>query len=313
MLKVILRRLAFAVPLMWVVATISFFLVSFIPGDPARTIAGDAATEEQIEQVRKSLGLDKPLMVQYFVWLGQILRGDFGTSIISQQPTLEAIAPTLPITTTIAVLATLTSFIVGITLGTLAVVRGGLVDRVVRIYAGIAHALPNFWFAVLLILVFAIKLDWFPAINWTRFSDSPIDWVKSWVLPVAAVSLAGGASVARQARAALLITLSRDYIRTLMAVGIKRNSVLFKHGLRNAAAPVLTVLGFQFIGLLGGSIIIEQVFALPGLGGLVQRSILMKDVPIVQGAVIFAALMVVVVNLVIDLAYAWLNPKVRTA
>lgn len=313
MLKVILRRLAFAVPLMWVVATISFFLVSFIPGDPARTIAGDAATEEQIEQVRKSLGLDKPLMVQYFVWLGQILRGDFGTSIISQQPTLEAIAPTLPITTTIAVLATLTSFIVGITLGTLAVVRGGLVDRVVRIYAGIAHALPNFWFAVLLILVFAIKLDWFPAINWTPFSDSPIDWVKSWVLPVAAVSLAGGASVARQARAALLITLSRDYIRTLMAVGIKRNSVLFKHGLRNAAAPVLTVLGFQFIGLLGGSIIIEQVFALPGLGGLVQRSILMKDVPIVQGAVIFAALMVVVVNLVIDLAYAWLNPKVRTA
>ena len=313
MLKVILRRLAFAVPLMWVVATISFFLVSFIPGDPARTIAGDAATEDQIEQVRKSLGLDKPLMVQYFVWLGQILRGDFGTSIISQQPTLEAIAPTLPITTTIAVLATLTSFIVGITLGTLAVVRGGLVDRVVRIYAGIAHALPNFWFAVLLILVFAIKLDWFPAINWTRFSDSPIDWVKSWVLPVAAVSLAGGASVARQARAALLITLSRDYIRTLMAVGIKRNSVLFKHGLRNAAAPVLTVLGFQFIGLLGGSIIIEQVFALPGLGGLVQRSILMKDVPIVQGAVIFAALMVVVVNLVIDLAYAWLNPKVRTA
>ncbi len=313
MLKVILRRLAFAVPLMWVVATISFFLVSFIPGDPARTIAGDAATEDQIEQVRKSLGLDKPLMVQYFVWLGQILRGDFGTSIISQQPTLEAIAPTLPITTTIAVLATLTSFIVGITLGTLAVVRGGLVDRVVRIYAGIAHALPNFWFAVLLILVFAIKLDWFPAINWTRFSDSPIDWVKSWVLPVAAVSLAGGASVARQARAALLITLSRDYIRTLMAVGIKRNSVLFKHGLRNAAAPVLTVLGFQFIGLLGGSIIIEQVFALPGLGGLVQRSILTKDVPIVQGAVIFAALMVVVVNLVIDLAYAWLNPKVRTA
>ena len=313
MLKVILRRLAFAVPLMWVVATISFFLVSFIPGDPARTIAGDAATEDQIEQVRVSLGLDKPLMVQYFVWLGQILRGNFGTSIISQQPTLEAIAPTLPITTTIAVLATLVSFIVGITLGTLAVVRGGIIDRLVRIYAGFAHALPNFWFAVLLILVFAIKLGWFPAINWTPFSESPIGWVKSWVLPVAAVSLAGGASVARQSRAALLITLSRDYIRTLMAVGIKRNSVLFKHALRNAAAPVLTVLGFQFIGLLGGSIIIEQVFALQGLGALVQRSILTKDVPIVQGAVIFAALMVVAVNLVIDLAYAWLNPKVRTA
>lgn len=313
MLKVILRRLAFAVPLMWVVATISFFLVSFIPGDPARTIAGDAATEEQIEQVRKSLGLDKPLMVQYFVWLGQILRGNFGTSIISQQPTLEAIAPTLPITTTIAVLATFAAFVIGITLGTLAVVRGGLIDRIVRIYAGVAHALPNFWFAVLLILIFAIKLDWFPAINWVPFSESPTGWVKSWVLPVAAVSLAGGATVARQARAALLITLSRDYIRTLMAVGIKRNSVLFKHGLRNAAAPVLTVLGFQFIGLLGGSIIIEQVFALPGLGALVQRSILTKDVPIVQGAVIFAALMVVVVNLIIDLAYAWLNPKVRTA
>lgn len=313
MLKVITRRLLFAIPLLWVVATLSFFLVSFIPGDAAQTILGESATEADVQQLRHQLGLDKPLFVQYVLWLGQMLRGDFGKSIITQQSTWEAIAPCIPITTTIAVLATVFAFLIGTTLGTLAVVRGGLMDRIVRVWAGISHALPNFWFAVLLILIFALWLDWFPAVNWVPFSESPMGWVKSWVLPVSAVTLAGAATVARQARAALLTTLSRDYVRTLLAAGIGRRSVLFKHALRNAAAPVLTVLGFQFIGLLGGSIIVEQVFALQGLGSLVQRSIYTKDVPIVQGVVIFAAVMVVAVNLAIDLFYAWLNPKVRTA
>lgn len=313
MLKVILRRLAFAIPLLWVVATLSFFLVSFIPGDPAATILGESAKAADVAQLRHQLGLDKPLLVQYFLWLGQILRGDFGVSIITRQTTWEAIAPCIPITTTIAVLATIFAFLFGATLGTIAVIRGGIVDRIVRIFAGISNALPNFWFAVLLILVFALRLDWLPAVNWVPFNESPMGWVKSWILPVAAVSLAGSATVARQARAALLTTLSRDYVRTLLAAGIGRKSVLFRHALRNAAAPVLTVLGFQFIGLLGGSIIVEQVFALRGLGSLVQNAIYTKDVPIVQGVVMFAAVMVVIVNLAIDIFYAWLNPKVRTA
>lgn len=313
MLKVILRRLAFAVPLLWVVATLSFFLVSFIPGDPAATILGESANPADIARLRHQLGLDQPLIVQYLSWLGQMLRGDFGTSIITRETTWAAIAPALPITTTIAVLATLFAFFFGVTLGTIAVIRGGLVDRLVRVFAGVSNAVPNFWLAVLLILIFALKLRWLPAVNWVSFSDSPLDWVKSWILPVAAVSLAGSATVARQARAALLTTLSRDYVRTLLAAGIGRRSVLFRHALRNAAAPVLTVLGFQFIGLLGGSIIVEQVFALQGLGSLVQRAISTKDVPIVQGVVMFAAIMVVIVNLAIDIFYAWLNPKVRTA
>ena len=313
MLKVILRRLAFAVPLMWVVATLSFFLVSFIPGDTAQTILGESATQADIERLRHQLGLDRPLLVQYVSWLGQMLRGDFGSSIITRQTTWEAIAPCLPITSTIAILATLFAFLIGVTLGTIAVIRGGIIDRLVRIWAGISNAVPNFWLAVLLILIFALNLKWLPAVNWVSFSDSPMGWVKSWILPVTAVSLAGSATVARQARAALLTTLSRDYVRTLLAAGIGRRSVLFKHALRNAAAPVLTVLGFQFIGLLGGSIIIEQVFALQGLGNLVQTAIRNKDVPIVQGVVMFAAVMVVIVNLAIDIFYAWLNPKVRTA
>lgn len=313
MLKVILRRLAFAVPLMWVVATLSFFLVSFIPGDTAQTILGESATPADIARLRHQLGLDQPLLVQYFSWLGQILHGDFGSSIITRQTTWEAIAPALPITTTIAVLATLMAFVIGVTLGTIAVIRGGFIDRLVRVFAGISNAVPNFWLAVLLILIFALKLKWLPAVNWISFGESPWGWVKSWILPVTAVSLAGSATVARQARAALLATLSRDYVRTLMAAGVQRNSVLFRHALRNAAAPVLTVLGFQFIGLLGGSIIIEQVFALQGLGNLVQTAIRNKDVPIVQGVVMFAAVMVVIVNLAIDIFYAWLNPKVRTA
>lgn len=313
MLKVILRRLAFAIPLLWVVATLSFFLVSFIPGDPAATILGESATPADVDQLRHQLGLDRPLLIQYLSWLGNMLRGDFGTSIITRESTWAAIAPALPITTTIAVLATLFAFLFGTSLGTIAVIRGGFVDRLVRVFAGISNALPNFWFAVLLILIFALKLRWLPAVNWVSFSDSPLGWVKSWILPVAAVSLAGSATVARQARAALLTTLSRDYVRTLLAAGIGRRSVLFRHALRNAAAPVLTVLGFQFIGLLGGSIIVEQVFALQGLGNLVQRAISTKDVPIVQGVVMFAAVMVVFVNLAIDIFYAWLNPKVRTA
>jgi peptide/nickel transport system permease protein len=313
MLKVIARRLLFAIPLLWVVATISFFLVSFIPGDPAQTILGESATAADIAKLRHQLGLDQPLLVQYVVWLGQIVRGDFGTSIILNVSTWDAIAPCIPITTTIAVLATLFAFLIGITLGTLAVVRGGLIDRLVRVWAGISNAIPNFWLAVLLVLIFALKLGWFPAVNWVPFSTSPVEWAKSWILPVTAVSLMGSATVARQARAALLTTLSRDYVRTLLAAGVSRRSVLFKHALRNAAAPVLTVLGFQFIGLLGGSIIVEQVFALQGLGSLVQNAIYTKDLPIVQGIVIFAAVMVVIVNLAIDIFYAWLNPKVRTA
>ena len=313
MLNVILRRLAFAIPLLWVVATLSFFLVSFIPGDAATTILGQSATAADIARLRHQLGLDQPLLVQYLTWLGHLLRGDLGSSIITRQTTWQAIAPALPITTTIAVMATLLAFIIGVTLGTLAVVRGGIADRIVRIFAGISNAIPNFWLAVLLILVFSLKLRWLPAVSCVSFGDSPIGWVKSWILPVAAVALAGAATVARQARAALLTTLSRDYVRTLLSVGIGRRSVLFKHALRNAAAPVLTVLGFQFIGLLGGSIIVEQVFALPGLGTLVQNAIQAKDLPIVQGVVIFAAIMVVIVNLAIDIFYAWLNPKVRTS
>ncbi len=312
MLKVILRRLAFAVPLMWVVATLSFFLVSLIPGDVAQSILGESARPEDVARLNHQLGLDQPLLVQYVKWLGQILHGDFGSSLITRQTTWQAIAPVLPITTTIAVLATLFAFLIGVTLGTIAVVRGGLADRIVRVFAGIANAVPNFWLAVLLILIFALKLRWLPAVNWTSFGESPLGWVKSWILPVTAVTMAGSATVARQSRAALLTTLSRDYVRTLLAAGVSRKSVLFKHALRNAAAPVLTVLGFQFIGLLGGSIIVEQVFALQGLGNLVQTAIRNKDIPLVQGAVIFAAIMVVLVNLAIDIFYAWLNPKVRT-
>ena len=303
MLKVIARRLLFAIPLLWVVATISFFLVSFIPGDPAQTILGESATAADIAKLRHQLGLDQPLLVQYVVWLGQIVRGDFGTSIILNVSTWDAIAPCIPITTTIAVLATLFAFLIGITLGTLAVVRGGLIDRLVRVWAGISNAIPNFWLGPILAWVFSIGLGWFPV--------SGRGTLGHLVLPAVTLGASLAAVLARITRASVIEELREVYVLAARARGLSRLRTVVHHAFRNSLIPIVTVLGLQVGSVLTGAVITETIFAWPGVGRLLIQSITFRDYPLVQGCILLIALTYVAVNLLVDLVYGLLDPRIR--
>jgi peptide/nickel transport system permease protein len=311
MLKVIGRRLLVAIPTLFVIATLTFMLLSMLPGDPAVTILGPDASPAQYAQLRQDLGLDQPLWTQYGNWMLGALHGDFGTSIVSGRSVVTAISERVPLTLSIAVLGTLVTLVLGVALGLVSALRGGWVAKGAQITSVLGVSVPNFWLGVLLVFVFSIYLGWFPATGFVAFGESPIGWVRSLTLPVVTVALAGVAAIARQTRASMNEALSKDFIRTLLASGTPRTKIIFKHALRNASIPVVTSLGFQFVTILGGALIIEQVFGLPGLGGLTISAVNTRDLPLVQGVVLLTAVIVIVINLVVDVLYSILNPKVR--
>ncbi|WP_194909637.1 ABC transporter permease [Catenulispora rubra] len=314
MWKVIARRLALAIPLLLVVLTATFLLQQLIPGDPAAFVLGSSSTADQRTQLDASFGLHRPLPAQYFSTFGHALKGDLGKSWTSGESVAHAVATALPVTLSLAVLATLLTFVLGTALGMLAAVRqGGRVDRAVQLAAATASAIPGFWVAIGLVFLFAIKAGAFPATGYVPLSQSPGLWLHSLVLPVVALALAPLGPVVLQARSAMVDVLGRDYIRSLRALGLPPWRIVLKHALRNAAAPVVTTMGFNLIGLLAGTVLIEQVFSLPGLGSVLLTGVLGHDVPVVQGVVVFFAVAVVVVNLAVDLLVALLNPKARQA
>jgi peptide/nickel transport system permease protein len=302
-----------AVPLLFVVSALTFLLVSVTPGDAAREILGDNSTPEQYEQLRTTLGLDRPLYAQYGHWLGRAVHGDLGRSLITHEPVMHAISDRVSVTASLMLGALLANAVIGISLGVLSAVRGGAVGRFVDAMGLVGFALPAFWVAAVLITVFAVALRWFPATGYVRFDDSGSGWARSLVLPVAALTLHGVAAVAKQTREAMLDALASDYIRAARANGIRERSLVFRHALRNASVRSVTILGLQAIGLLGGTVLVESVFALPGLGGLVADASLQHDLPMVQGVVMAFAVMVVAINLVIDIVYAWIDPRVAAA
>jgi len=311
MLKLIGRRLLIAIPMLLVIATLTFLLVNLIPGDPVVSILGPDATPAQYAALRHTLGLDRPLLVQYGDWLGHAFHGDLGASLQTHRPVVESITQSLPVTMLIAVFGVLASLVIGVALGLASTLGGRIGGRIAQVVSVLGVALPNFWLGVLLVLVFAVELAWLPATGYVPFVEDPGLWAQSLVLPVAAVSLAGVAAVSRQTRAAMNEALAKDYVRTLLASGTPRPVIIFKHALRNASIPVVTNVGFQFIGIFGGAFIIEQVFALPGLGQLTISAIGTHDIPVVQGVVLVTAALVIVVNLMVDVLYYLLNPKVR--
>jgi peptide/nickel transport system permease protein len=313
MLRYIARRILIAIPILVIVVSFTFFLVQLIPGNPAQTILGKGATPEAIAQVNHQLGLDQPVGIRFLAFWGNTLRGDFGVSLINGQPVVQSIANALPVTLSLAVCATLLTGILGIALGVLSAVRGGWIDRVVQTGSSIGMALPSFWLAIALVLVFSILLKLLPPTGYTPLLDSPGEWAQGMILPVIAIGLAGIASIGRQTRSAMLETLNKDYIRSLRAQGVPHRSIIYKHALRNASIPIVTNIGFQFIGVLGGAVIIEQVFALPGIGQLTNTAVSQHDIPVVQGAVIVMATIVLLVNLLVDVIYLILNPKTRRA
>jgi peptide/nickel transport system permease protein len=298
---------------MLIVATLTFFLVQLDPGDPAAYILGSTASKQQIAQLHTQLGLDRPLLEQFGSWLGNALHGDFGDSYVSAQPVSTALAQALPATLSVALLSTGCTLVAGVLLGIWAAVRGGRVDKAVQTVCGFGMAVPNYWLAAFLVLLLAIKVRAFPATGYVDFTDSPGEWLAHLVLPVAALSAGVLAQVVFQARSATLDALSRDFVRTLQAAGIPRRRILLKHVLRNAAIPVTTVTGINFVMTLGGVVVIESIFNLSGMGNLMLTSVQGHDLTVVQGAVLFFSAAVVLANLVVDLVTAWLDPRVRTA
>jgi peptide/nickel transport system permease protein len=306
-----LIRVALGIPLVLLVATASFFLVQLTPGSPAAAVLGTRATPEAIVEFERRLGLDQPLISQYLDYLGELLTLNFGKSWLTGESVGSIVGVRLPVTITLAVLATLIAMAIGIAVGAIAARRGGWTDRILTGASGVGLALPNFWLASILVLVFSLGLGIVPATSYVSFFDEPGEWANHLILPVTTLALAMIASFARQTRAAMLEQLESDYVRTLRASGTPEVLIVWKYALRNAASPVITTAGLQFVGVLGGAVIIEQVFALPGMGRQVVQAASTRDLPVVLGVVVFSAIVVLIVNIFIDLLVNLLNPKAR--
>jgi peptide/nickel transport system permease protein len=304
------RRLLTAIPLLFAVSALSFLLITLAPGNAAEQILGPTATPEELAALSRTLGLDQPVYEQYWHWLQGALTGDLGVSLTSHVPVADQIMSRLPATLSLMVGALLVSIVFGVGLGVLSALRGGGAGRAVDVLAMLGLALPAFWVGAELIVLFAVNRSWFPATGYVTFAESPAEWLRSLVLPVCALSLYGVAATAKQTREAMLEALSSEYIRMAWANGIPARSIFFNHALKNASMRVVTVLGVQAVGLLGVTVFVESVFALPGLGSLVVSASLARDLPVVIGVAVCFTVIVVLINLLIDVAYTWLNPKV---
>jgi peptide/nickel transport system permease protein len=309
---VIGSRLLQVVPVV-ILATVAIFgLLQLVPGDPAAVIAGEYATAERIADIRRMLGLDRPLWEQYALWLGHAVTGDLSTSLITGQPVLDEVLRRLPNTLLIAVLALVLAVLVGVPLGILAATRVDRpTDRVVTTIASLGVAVPNFWLGMILVGFFALGLGWFPTTGAAPLTQDPLRALSHAALPALALATGGIAEITRQLRSALIEVLSSQYVRTLHAKGLSQARILWQHGLKNVSLTLLTVVGLVFNRALGATVAIEAVFAIPGTGSLVVASATNKDFPVVQGVVFILVLIVIGLNLMIDLLYSLLDPRVN--
>lgn len=297
--------------LLFVISSATYFLLFFSTDNVARNILGDLATAEQLAAKEEQLGLNLPFIERYFDWLFAAVSGDFGTSWFTSQPIVDSLTQRLPVTLTLVGITILLAALLATLLGMTAAVRGGWLDRLVQSLAVAGFAVPNFVVAIFLVTLIALQLRLLPATGYVPFGLSPEMWAKSLILPVISLVLATIASSAQQIRSAIKQNLEKDWVRTLRARGLRESEILFKHVLRASAPAGLTVLSLQFVGLLGGTVIIEQIFALPGMGFLAVQSTSLGDTPVVMGVVVYTVIIVIIVNLLVDLINGWLNPKVR--
>lgn len=306
------RRLLVVVPLLLIISVLVFAMTFLIPGDPARTIAGPHASAERVIAVRHQLGLDGSVLAQYWRWLTRALSGDLGSSLFTQNTVASEIANRFPVTLSLAIGALVIALLLGIPAGIAAGTRpGGIADRLVTIGTSTAIAVPDFWLGIMLVIVFAVKLKMLPALGYVGFTQSPVAWATHLYLPWFALGIAGAAPIARQLRGALIDVLGQDYIRTADAKGLPGATIVLKHALKNAAIAPVTVIGIQFAYLLGGTVIIERIFSLPGLGLYFFNALNGKDLQVIQGVTLVVALIFVLINLLVDVLYAYINPKVR--
>ncbi|OLO42320.1 peptide ABC transporter permease [Alkalihalophilus pseudofirmus] len=304
MLMFILRRLLQTIPVIIGVTFVVFFIMQLVPGDPAVLLAGEGATEESIQEVREQLGLNQPLLVQYFDYLMNVFRGDLGVSLKNNQPVLDELLVRLPITIELAFFSIIITIVLGMIAGIISAVKPySFTDISVMLIALFGISLPSFWLGLMLMYFFSVKLQILPVAGW--------DSILHVILPAFTLGLSGAAIVARMTRSSMLEVIRQDYIRTARAKGLREQIIIYKHALRNALIPVITVVGLQFGALLGGAVIVESIFAINGLGRLIVDSIRMRDLPMVQGGVLCASLIFVIVNFIVDIFYRLVNKRME--
>lgn len=308
----IFRRLLASIPVVILVGVITFSILHITPGDPAVLMAGEEATPADVEAMRVALGFDKPFLVQFGKWSGRLLQGDLGTSIFSQHTIASLMKPRLAPTLSLAMIAIFLSILIGVPLGVIAAWNtGSWIDRSVMVFAVLGFSIPVFWLGFLFIWAFAVKLHLFPAVGFVPITEGVVPYLRSLTLPALANAIPFSALVARMTRSTMVEVMKEDYIRTARAKGLSETVVNIRHGLRNAAIPIVTVVGLVFAGLLGGAVVTETVFAIPGLGRLLVDGVVRRDYPIVQAMLMVVAVSYVFVNLAVDITYALLDPRIR--
>ncbi len=305
-------RLVAAVPLVFLVSLLAFGLVHLIPGSASETILGEGATPEAVAELDAELGLDRPLIEQYWNWASGAVRGDFGRSLVTSREVSDTLVERFPVTISVASGGLVVSLLIGVVGGTVAALRQGrLTDRLISLLTATGLAVPNFWVAVLLAFYFGVQRDWFPAIGYVGPTESLTQWIYHLILPSLALGLGSAAVIARQMRGGLLDVLDRPYVRAARAKGLRYRRVVIVHAMKNAFIPVITVVGFQASVMLGGAVLVEQIFGMPGIGVQVVGAVLAQDLPLVQGVVMVSAVAVILMNTLIDVSYAYFDPRVR--
>ncbi len=312
MASFIVRRLIQTIFVIFLVTIITFSLMQIIPGDPVITMLGTEATQEQINVLRHELWLDQPLHIQYIHWLNNVLHGDFGSSFIFHEPVTDLLAERIPVTLYLSIWAFLGSIILGIAAGIISAIRrGGWLDNIVTLFANVGVAIPVFWLGILGIYVFGLNLGWLPIQGYTSPFDNLGKSMRQLVMPVICLGFPFLAVLARQTRSSMLEVIRQDYIRTAQSKGLKERVIIYRHALKNALIPILTMIGMQIRVLVGGSVLVETVFNIPGMGRLLVMAAFNKDFLIVQACIIIMSLITCFSNLAVDISYGWVDPRVK--
>lgn len=312
MLEFIARRLLVAIPVLLLVSLIAASIMQLVPGDPAALIAGQSASNLEIANIREQLGLNRPFIARLADWYAGLARGDLGNSILLNRPVTQAIVERIPVTLALAGFALLLTVGIGLPCGVMAAVHANTwVDQAVLTFALIGVSVPNFWLGLMLIVLFGVMLDWLPAGGYVPFADDPLGWVKCLILPGVSLALLQVGLLARITRATMLEVLQQDFIRTARAKGLPVVSVVGKHALKNVMVPVITVIGISFGLLLSGSVVIETVYSIPGMGRLLANAVFGRDYPLIQGGLLVTAAVLVLLNVVVDVLYAVVDPRVK--
>ena len=311
MLKYAIRRLLSIIPVLWLVSAMVFVLIHLVPGDPVLVILGAAAKPEQVEMMRQRLGLDQPILIQYWDWMTALLQGDLGASIRSGEPVTRLILERMPITISVAAVALFLSLAISLPAGIIAALRHNTyTDYFFMILVILAMSIPSFWLALLLMMLFSFQLNLLPVMGWISIFDNFWGGIQYLILPSVSLAFILAAIVSRMTRSSMLEVLREDYIVTALAKGTPKRFIVFKHALKNAFAPVLTIIGFNIGFLLGGTVVIEDVYSIPGVGRLILGAIANRDYPVVQGCILMVTSIVVFVNAAVDVAYAYFDPRV---